>query len=240
MARCLIGTSGYSYDHWSGSFYPEDLPVEEKLEFYARHFPVVEINSTFYRLPGSPTFIGWEKKAREGFIMAIKANRYITHLKKLKDPEESLENLLSRARLLKGHLGPLLYQLPPHWRPNLERLKHFLSVLPQDLCHVMEFRDGDWFEPPVKELLEEYGVGFCIHDFPGLGCPHWVTSSLVYLRMHGVAGAYQGKYDRAYLRLLAKEIKGYLEEGKEVYAFFNNDQEGYAAQNALELQKILS
>lgn len=240
MTRVWIGTSGYSYNHWAGVFYPLELPQKEWLPFYAQRFSTVEINNTFYQLPPSATFLGWKKKVDPGFRLAIKASRYLTHIRRLKEPGESLRKLLDRAHLLGNNLGPILFQLPPRWHLNLERLKGFLAALPTDFCHVMEYRDEDWFKPEVKQIMQEYNVGFCIHDFPGIYCPHWVTSDVVYIRRHGPGGKYQGKYSRNHLLALAGEIKDYIQNNKEVFVYFNNDQSGFAIQDALELKELLA
>src|SRR5262249_50155662 len=162
-----IGCSGWNYRHWRGRFYPEEQKPEQWFGFYAGVFDTVEINNTFYHLPAAQTFKAWRAQAPAGFIYAVKANRYLTHLKKLKDVRRPLKKFLDRARLLEEHLGPILYQLPPHWRLNRERLESFLDLLPEDLQSVFEFRDQSWMVEEVFELLDERGVSFCAHDLPG-------------------------------------------------------------------------
>ena len=142
--RPRIGTSGWNYDHWKGVFYPKDLPSDEWLEFYSRHFDTVEINYSFYRWPERENFEQWRKETPEGFVFAVKASQYLTHRKKLKDAEEPLQRTFDHARGLGEKLGPILYQLPPRWKVNLDRLRHFLSLLPGDIRHAMEFRDPSW------------------------------------------------------------------------------------------------
>jgi len=149
MAQLLIGTSGWSYKHWRGLFYPQDLPPGEWFSYYKDHFNTVEINNTFYHLPAEKTFRNWRKQAPEGFIYAVKASRYITHIKRLRDSQLALEKFIRRVRLLGETLGPILYQLPPRWRPDLERLKGFIEALPRDLIHIFEFRDPRWLCQPV-------------------------------------------------------------------------------------------
>src|SRR5207244_1529086 len=154
-----------------GVFYPAALPVARWFAHYSRHFDAVEVNNTFYRLPAGGVFARWGRQAPAGFRFAIKASRFLTHNKKLKDPEQPLANLLGRARELGPHLGPVLYQLPPRWHCNPDRLRQFLAALPAGVEHVFEFRDPSWLNEGVRDLLAEYGAGFCIHDLRGFPCP---------------------------------------------------------------------
>jgi uncharacterized protein YecE (DUF72 family) len=235
-----IGTSGWSYKHWRGLFYPPRLPARDWFAFYARSFDTVEINNTFYRLPSTGAFAAWRRQAPPGFVYAVKASRYLTHRKKLTDPAAGLEALLGRARLLGPHLGPVLYQLPPHWRCNRDRLRDFLAALPRDLRHVFEFRDPSWYNDAVRELLTEAGAGFCIHDLRGSEAPPWVTGPLVYVRFHGAVGErYGGRYDADHLRRWAEPIDGLSGAGRDVYVYFNNDAGGHAVANARQLQELL-
>jgi uncharacterized protein YecE (DUF72 family) len=229
------------HGHWRGVFYPRDLPAARWFEYYSRFFDTVEVNNTFYRLPAASVFAGWASQAPPGFLYAIKASRYLTHLKKLNDPAEPLANILGRAQELGPHLGPVLYQLPPHWHCNLDRLRKFLAALPGDVQHVLEFRDASWFNDDVRILLAEAGAGFCIHDLRGLACPHWATGPVVYVRFHGPTQvAYAGRYRLDDLRRWADEITGYRGAGHDVHVYFNNDDKGYAVANAQELQGLLS
>ena len=238
--ECYIGTSGWLYRHWRGVFYPADLPPARWFAFYAAHLRTVEINSTFYRLPGASTFDAWRQEAPEGFVYSIKANRYITHLKKLKDPAAPLAKLLDRARHLGQHLGPLLYQLPPHWNADLERLRTFLELLPGDLQHAFEFRHPSWFSEQVLALLDRFGAGFCILDMPGLASPVRATGRLAYVRLHGPARAYEGSYSEEALAYWAAQVRGLLDSGRPVYVYFNNDARGYAVRNALRLRELVA
>jgi uncharacterized protein YecE (DUF72 family) len=235
-----IGTSGWVYPHWRGVFYPERLPAKGWFSFYAATFDTVEVNNSFYRLPSEPTVRQWERQAPEGFLYAVKASRFLTHRKKLKDPQGPLETILGRARMLKTHLGPVLYQLPPRWKRNTPRLRDFLEQLPSDLCHVFEFRDPSWYDDEVREALREAGAGFCIHDMRGSASPCWVTARTVYLRFHGpTERAYAGSYPAEQLRPWAERIDGWRREGRDVYAYFNNDAGGCAVVNARELWSLL-
>jgi len=239
MSDCLIGTSGWVYPHWRGVFYPEDLPQARWFEHYARHFPTVEINYSFYRLPTEGSFDRWREQSPAGFVYAVKANRYLTHIKRLKDCQEPLERFLSRARRLGDKLGPILYQLPPRWKANPERLEEFAHLLPKDLIHVFEFRDERWFIEPVFQILQAHGLAFCIFDMPGLECPLRVTSDVVYIRFHGAGWLYAGRYSREMLATWAQRIAHFLSEGRRVYAYFNNDAFGHAVVNARELAGMI-
>lgn len=239
--RVYVGTSGWVYRHWRGPFYPAELPTAAWFGHYTRTFNAVEVNNSFYRLPSPEVFAAWARQAPPGFVYAVKASRFLTHRKKLKAPEDSLEMFLGRARRLGPHLGPVLYQLPPRWHCNADRLRHFLDLLPPDLSHVFEFRDPSWYNDEVRTILTEKGAGFCIHDLRGAGCPDWVTGPLVYLRFHGpTRQAYAGSYPHAHLEHWAGRIDGYRRAGLDVYAYFNNDDRGHAAANARTLQELLT
>jgi uncharacterized protein YecE (DUF72 family) len=238
--RIRVGTSGWQYRHWRGPFYPPELPVKHWFAHYAATFDTLEVNNTFYNLPAAETYEAWSKQAPPGFLYALKASRYLTHRKKLKDAAEPLANVLGRARHLGPHLGPILYQLPPHWHCNLERLREFLALLPTDLTHVFEFRDPSWCNDGVRELLEEHGASYCIHDMRGFDCAEWVTGPVAYVRFHGPTEVkYAGRYDRAHLRQWADKMQRFAESGRAVYAYFNNDDAAYAVANALELREML-
>ena len=233
-----IGTSGWNYPHWRGLFYPQGLPAGKWFARYAQVFRTVEINNTFYHLPREETFNAWRRQAPENFIYAVKANRFITHMKKLKDPASTLEKFLPRAKRLEEHLGPILYQLPPGWRPNLERLRRFCEQLPANLTHVMEFRQPAWLGEETFRILEEHEVCLCIHDmFPHH--PRRVIGKALYVRFHGVGARYGGSYSRRDLRPWAAWMRETAASGCEVYAYFNNDRNGYAIRNAQTLRELL-
>jgi len=237
--RCHVGTSGWVYPHWKGVFYPEDLPQSRWFEYYARHFETVEINNTFYRLPRESTFDRWRDQAPERFTYAVKASRYITHLKHLRECAEPVERFLGRARRLGDRLGPVLYQLPPHWGADPGRLAEFAALLPQDLIQVFEFRNGRWFIEPVREILERHSLSFCIFSLPGAECPLWVTGQVVYIRFHGADRVYGGRYSHEQLKVWAQRIQDFLIQGHDVYVYFNNDAFGYALENARELKEMV-
>jgi len=238
-AGIAIGTSGWHYAHWSGPFYPEDLPKARYLDYYAQHFATVELNNTFYRLPPPEQFAAWRDSVPTGFVFAVKANRYITHMKRLKDPETSLKRFLDAVAALAPKLGPILFQLPPRWRLNEERLQAFLAALPSGFRYAFEFRDESWFAEPVYQALERHNVAFCLYDLAGRHSPTRVTADMVYLRLHGPGAAYQGSYDGRALAGWARRIRRWRSEGRSVYCYFDNDEKGYAVRDALRLKAML-
>lgn len=234
-----IGTSGWHYLYWRGPFYPEDLAPAEFLSFYAGTFPTVEINNSFYQLPREKTLLNWGNTVPAGFIFALKGSRFITHLKKLKDPAQSLAPLLARVTFLGPKLGPILFQLPPRWPFNPERLEAFLAALPAAYRYALEFRDQSWLNPRAYESLARHGAAFCIYDFAGFLSPREVTADFVYLRLHGPKGPYQGQYSTRTLADWAGAIAAWADRGKEVFCYFDNDEAGYAAQDALRLKEMV-
>lgn len=234
-----IGTSGWSYVHWKGPFYPADLPNRALLERYAEHFDTAEINSSFYRLPGENTLEGWRATVPRGFEFAVKASRYITHQKKLKDPDSSTPKLFERIAKLGSTLGPVLFQLPPRWSFNERRLAEFLDALPQSQRYAFEFRDERWINDRSLTLLAEHGAAFCIYELDGFVAPAEVTAEFVYLRLHGPKGPYEGSYDTRTLRRWAHTIMQWRDAGLSVYCYFDNDENGYAPLNASTLKSLL-
>ncbi len=233
-----IGTSGWQYDHWRGPFYPDDLPRSKWLGHYAERLRTVEVNGTFYGSVEDDTVALWRRAVPEGFVFAVKAHRYITHQKKLKDPEASLARFLETLEAFGDALGPVLYQLPPRWQANGRRLDEFLRALPKRFHHVFEFRDPTWFTEDIKRVLEAHDAVFCIYELAGFRSPRWITSDrLVYVRLHGPGDAYQGCYDADELDRWAEAAEAWAQKGKDVYVYFDNDQGGYAAINARELQE---
>lgn len=236
-----IGTSGWSYDHWTGPFYPEDLPSEHRLEIYAQHFKSVEINNSFYQRPSEETLAHWRDTVPADFVFAFKANRYITHLKKLKDPEEPLRTLYERTAVLKDKLGPILFQLPPNWRFNAERLANFLDALSSAHRHVFELRDERWITPDALDLLRAHEAAFCIYEFAGRLSPREVTADFVYIRLHGpLDEPYRGTYAPQTLSGWAGAISTWQRKDRDVFCYFDNDEAGYAPQNAHQLKTMLA
>ncbi len=240
LAQLHIGTSGWHYQHWKGTFYPENISPKEMFAFYARHFDTVEINNTFYRLPEPDTFDGWQQYSPRSFHFALKASRFITHMKKLKDPATSIAKFFSAAERLDRKLGPILFQLPPKWRLNSMRLAEFLDALPAEHRYVFEFRDESWLVPQVFSLLRKHNAAFCIHD-SDLRTSMEMTADFTYLRFHGPGPAkYSGSYSRSDLRRWATRIAGWRKGLSAVYLYFNNDIGGYAIRNALTIKELLA
>lgn len=234
-----IGTSGWHYEHWRGPFYPEEISNEELLSYYAKVFHTVEINNSFYRLPTEKTFKNWRDRVPDGFIFSVKASRYITHTKKLKDPQEPVANFMKRVEVLEDKLGPILFQLPPRWRVNPGRLREFLEVLPEGFHYAFEFRDSSWFDQRVVDALADQGAAFCIYHLNQRTSPKEVTADFVYIRLHGPDGAYQGKYDISELSGWAGAFSTWERGSKEIYCYFDNDERGYAAEDALKLKEMV-
>ena len=232
-----IGTSGWHYNHWTGLFYPEELPKSKWLEHYASNFDTVEINNTFYQLPKEASLKRWHEQAPKNFVYSVKANRYITHIKRLKDAPEPLERFFERVGILAEKLGPVLYQLPPNFHKDLDRLGNFIKFLPGDRIAVFEFRHKSWFSEDTFRLLNQFGVGFCIHDMPGMKIPRVVTADIIYIRFHGPTGRYEGNYSKSALQSWAEWLKEHTKEVHSIYAYFNNDIHAYAIRNAKQLKE---
>ena len=236
--KLYIGTSGWHYKHWMGIFYPAGTAKSEMLEFYGRHFDTVEINNSFYRLPTDTTFDKWRERSPSPFRFAVKASRFITHMKKLKDPTSSSVKFFAAAERLGKKLGPILFQLPPRWRVNVKRLSAFLDALPGEHKYVFEFRDESWLIEEVLELLRKHNVALCIHDFEEMKIPREITADVAYVRFHGPTSAkYAGSYSKEQLRTWADRIEEW--DARAVYAYFNNDPGGAAVRNAMTLRKLL-
>jgi uncharacterized protein YecE (DUF72 family) len=238
-AKCdiRIGTSGWHYDDWKELFYPAQMAKHKWFEYYSKHFDTVEINNTFYQLPKEQTFENWHKQAPKDFLFTVKANRYITHIKRLKEPRDSLKRFFERVRLLKENLGPVLYQLPPNFHKDLDRLATFMKFLPRDRTAVFEFRHESWFCEDTYKLLSKFNAAFCIHDLVDIPTPRVITGDIIYIRFHGPTGKYQGNYSKSALQNWAKWIKENIKGNKGVYAYFNNDIHAYAVQNAKTLKE---
>jgi uncharacterized protein YecE (DUF72 family) len=246
-----VGCSGWNYKHWRGNFYAPQLPVREWFAHYSRVFDTVEINNTFYRLPESSTFEAWRARAPDDFLYAIKASRFITHLKRLRDPEEPITRLFERVCQLQAHLGPVLYQLPANFHCDLTRLDDFLALLPRTLGeingtpadyairHVFEFRHPSWYVDETRAVLRAHGAVMCLHDKAGSAMVEPVDAPFVYVRFHGPGGRYFGRYDRRRIESWAAQLAAQWCAGRDVFAYFNNDPEGMAVINAQELRAMM-
>ncbi len=244
MAKAYIGTSGWAYKSWKGAFFPEDLKESELLDYYQEHFNSVEINSSFYRLPKPQTVRNWADKAPAGFRYTFKASRYISHIKKLKDPDETIGRFMDVYKEAGTYGGPVLLQLPPSWTPSPERLgaaiDEFFRAKP-DIKLAGEFRNRDSYDDPLFEVLDEKGAALVIHDMGGSGTSATNPEApFIFMRYHGAQGKkYAGNYDDERLSKDAKRIKDWLQEGRDVYAYFNNDAENFAPWNAQTLSRIV-
>lgn len=234
-----IGTSGWHYKHWVGTFYPPDIRPANMLRWYAERFDTVEINSTFYRLPAPAGFEIWCRETFPEFCFAVKASRYITHNKKLTDPESANQKFILLVEKLGTRLGPILFQLPPSWKVNAQRLDEFLATLPTTHRYVFEFRNPTWNVRAVYEVLERHNAAFCIYELAGFQSPIEVTADFTYVRLHGPGNQYQGDYSDKSLRTWAKLIEVWRTELKHAFVYFDNDQAGFAAKNALLLKRLV-
>ena len=233
----LVGTSGWHYRHWRGPFYPEKLPASEMLPFYADRFGTVELNTTFYRLPPPNAAAEWARRTPRGFCFAAKGSRFITHMKKLRDPDPALARYFEHIRGLGKKLGPIVFQLPPQWPLNLERLAEFLDALPGRRQYAFEFRNPTWNTQPVYDLLEKHHAAYCVFDLAGFQSPIEVTTDFTYIRLHGPGGKYQGSYTDHRLRQWAARLTRW--RLRSAYVYFDNDQAGYAPKNAQRMREIL-
>jgi uncharacterized protein YecE (DUF72 family) len=243
-ARAFVGTSGFVYPHWRERFYPADLPLTEWLWYYTEHFRTAELNNSFYRLPSEQAFVAWRNAVPDDFVFAVKASRFLTHLKRLRDPEAPLDLLLHRARHLEDALGPVLFQLPARFHADAERLDQFLLALSRQrggkgLRASLEVRHVSWLEPTILERLARANVALCLHDWHECAVTGGLTADFVYVRRHGATSRYGGSYTARALARDARAIRGWMAEGRDVYAYFNNDIGGMAVKNALELQTHL-
>lgn len=234
-----IGTSGFYYDHWAGSFYPDTLPRHEWLPHYAAWFKSVELNTTFYHLPNHHSLQHWLDATPEDFVFSLKAYRQITHYKKLRDVREELFTFLHLIKPLKPKLGAILFQLPPSLKLDMPLFEDFLSLLPNGYRFALEFRHDSWLDDAVYEQMRRHNVALCIDDFSKRETPFIATADFVYIRRHGEGGRYAGSYTSEALGELAEKIGEFVNDGKAVYCYFNNDFEAAACDNAAELTQLL-
>ncbi len=244
--HACIGTSGWIYRHWGKDvFYPSGLPQKKWLSYYCQTFDTVEINSTFYNLPGKKVYENWYQATPENFLFVVKANRFVTHMKKLNEPETTMQPMLENMSGLREKLGPILFQLPPFWNLDETRLRNFLAYLRQqdiiaNLRVVFEIRNDSWKQTQVLDLFREHNAALCFSDWPGLTIESPMTADFVYLRRHGPSGLYSSEYSEKQLENIAQRMKTRLDQGRDVYVYFNNDAYGYAVRNAVQLKQLLS
>jgi len=229
-----VGCSGWSYQDWRGVVYPAAAPARTWFPLYAERFDTVELNSTFYRLPAVSTVEGWAAQAPPGFCFAVKVGQFGSHRMKLRDAASWLPNHLDRVDRLGPHLGPNLLQLPPRWKRDLGRLEEFLVAAPRRIRWAVELREPSWLHDDTFDLLARHGAALCLHDL--LRAHPWVrTADWTYVRFHGpraLEDPYHGRYDGRRLAPIARRLQAWIDEGTDVYAYFNNDYEGHAVQDA--------
>ena len=227
-----IGTSGWQYRDWRGSFYPQGLAQARWLEAYSAAFATVESNNAFYRLPERHVFEAWAARTPDDFVMAVKMSRFLTHVRRLRDPAAPVERFLDRARGLGRKLGPVLIQLPPQFRADLERLEATLRLFPADIRVAVEFRHATWFTDETRRLLERHGAALCLADRRGLRTPLWRTADWTYVRFHEGRAAPRPCYGRTALRTWADRLAGEWGPAAEAWVYFNNDPRGCAPRDA--------
>jgi len=237
--KIQIGTSGWAYKEWRGDFYPESLRQADEFEYYQTQFQTVELNNSFYRLPTKETFEHWKSTTNKEFTFSVKASRYITHMKKLKEPIASSSRFFENVAGLGGKLAVVLFQLPPHWRYNKDRLSEFLKAPPKGIRYTFEFRDTSWHNNEVYEMLKNHNCAFCIFDLDRQLSPLEVTADFVYIRLHGPAGKYSGSYSDDELVDWADKCRNWSAEGKDVFVYFDNDIGGHAPHDALRLVNLV-
>jgi uncharacterized protein YecE (DUF72 family) len=245
MARLHIGTSGWTYSSWKGLFYPEDLPSRRYLAFYADEFDSTEVNYSFYHLPRLSTYEKWVAQVPEQFIFSLKSSRFITHVKRLVNVEESWTRFVQNALALGSHLGPVLLQFPPSFQCNRKRLAAFLRISqrPASKSHpvklAFEFRHDSWFTEEIFSLLHQHNAALCIADSPRYPRRDEVTADFVYMRFHGRRELFVSNYTLEEMDEEARRIRRYLREERDIYVYFNNDAKGHAVENARALRRLV-
>jgi len=236
-----IGTSGWTYNGWRGPFYPADLPKKVWLNWYATQFPAAEVNFSFYRTPSLEAVTAWHKATPRDFVFAWKASKFISHWKRLNPDtcQNSIDLMVTRLKGLKEKAGPVLFQLPPHFEANCDRLAKFLRMLPPRYRYAVEFRHPSWYAPQVIDVLREYDASLCLSDHHHAPAPWIVTAGHVYVRGHGPGGRYKDNYAEGTLREWADHIRKWRRQGRTVFAFFDNDQKSAAPADARRLMALL-
>ena len=238
MSALRIGCSGWTYKDWTGPFYPPGTKDRERLEYYATRFDTAELNASFYRLPSEGMVEGWARRAPAGFLFAWKVSRFITHNKKLRDCKDSVDLVFGRMAPLGDKLGPALVQLPPMLHRDDDRLARFLDLLPKGRRCTVEFRHPSWYEPAVFAILADHDAALCISDHHSAPSPWEVTASWAYVRGHGPGGRYRGRYPPTQLTEWAARLTGWRRQGRDVFAYFDNDIKSAAPLDALALMGI--
>lgn len=240
MARVLIGTSGWHYASWRGPFFPKGVTLKEQLRYYAGQFDTTELNGVFYRTPTPDAVKGWREQTGRDFVFAWKASKFITHWKRLSDRSvNSLELLEDRISRLGGKAGPILFQLPPQFEANADRLASFLKLLSRKRRYSFEFRHPSWYQPRILRMLADENISLCLSDHHDAPAPWKRTADFVYVRGHGPSGRYHGHYTKATLAQWAGRIKSWKRQGCDVYVYFDNDQKSAAPADAQALKQLL-
>jgi uncharacterized protein YecE (DUF72 family) len=240
MSRILIGTSGWHYDSWRGRFFPPGLPLKSRLQYYTSQFPTAELNGVFYRTPTPEAVQSWHEQSGKEFVFSWKASKFITHWKRLADSaQNSLELLEDRMSRLGGKAGPILFQLPPNFKANPDRLAAFLKLLSRKRRYSFEFRHPSWYTPQILKLLTEYNISLCLSDHHDAPAPWKRTADFVYVRGHGPGGRYKGHYRADLLAGWAKRIRSWKKQGCDVFVYFDNDQKSAAPADALRLRWLV-
>jgi uncharacterized protein YecE (DUF72 family) len=234
--RILVGTSGWQYRDWRGTVYAEELPQRSWLADLSRRFPTIELNNSFYRLPERSRFERWAEQTPPGFLMAVKASRYITHIRRLRETAEPVATFLERARGLGERLGPVLFQLPPRFPAEPQRLEALLGSIPRDTRTAVEFRDRSWYRDDVFELLDAAGAALVWPDRPGERLRLPLTGGWAYVRFHQ-GGRDAPGYRRDKLGRWAERLASL--PAREIFAYFNNDPGGAAVRDAETLMRLL-
>ncbi len=228
----LIGTSGWQYADWRGRFYPTELPKAQWLAHYAARFQTVEVNNAFYRLPEVDTFRRWKNTVPSDFVVTVKASRYLTHIRRLKEPREPVHRLMSRVKYLGAQCGPVLLQLPPNLPVNLSALEQTLKCFPPATRVAFEPRHESWFTPSLVSLLSEHDSALCLSDARGPRAPLWRTASWGYLRMHEGRARPHPCYGRTALESWGARLSDLWDDTDDVFVYFNNDHGGCAVRDA--------
>lgn len=238
--RVWIGTSGWTYDGWRGPLYPPDLPKKDWLRFYATQFPTTEINGSFYRTPSLEAVRGWAEQTPREFLFAWKASKFITHWKRLSEKSDNSIALIDeRLKILGRKAGPVLFQLPPQFTANRQRLASFLKMLPAKYHYAFEFRHPSWYEDAIINLLRENDISLCLSDHHHAPSPWVVTARHVYVRGHGPGGTYKDNYPEKTLRAWARDIAKWKRQRRTIYVYFDNDQKSAAPQDAKRLRELV-
>lgn len=241
MAKVWIGTSGWTYDGWRGPFYPPEVAKKHWLRFYGTQFPTTEVNGSFYRTPSLEAVQAWRDQAPEQFLFAWKASKFITHWKRLTETcDNSIALMQTRLEVLGPKVGPVLFQLPPRFKANAERLASFLTMLPPQYRYAFEFRDKSWYAEEIFALLRKANVSLCLSDHRDAPSPWLVTARHVYVRGHGPAGDYKDHYPDKTLRAWARDIQTWTRQRREVFVYFDNDQKSAAPIDAARLIALLA